>query len=70
MTARRAAVAGDTEFFAEDPHGAGAIVDLKSPGSERSEGIGDAAGDADLFAGEAAWVPVNPGYALARRASR
>src|SRR5271166_3085058 len=64
------AATGDAESFAEDPHGSGAVVDLKSSGSERSEGVGDASGDGDFFAGEAAGIQVDLGDALARRASR
>jgi hypothetical protein len=64
------AVARDAISFAEDPHGSGAIIDLKDSGSQRSKGIGNVSGDGDIFAGEPGWILVNLGNALAPRASR
>jgi len=63
------AAAGDAEFLTEDPHGSGAVVDLKDSRSQGAEGIGDASGDGDFFSGEAGWILINLGYALARWAS-
>lgn len=60
---------GNAESFAEDPHRSGAVVNLKDTAAHRSKGIGYPSRDRDFFARKPAGILVDPGDALARRAS-
>lgn len=60
--------ARNTMPLAKNPHGSGAVVDLKDTRPHGSVGIGYPACDSDLPAGKSAWVAVNLFYALTRGA--
>jgi hypothetical protein len=61
---------GNAESFAKDPHRSGSVVDLKDTAAHRSKRIGHPSRDRDFFTRKAAWILVDLGDALARRASR
>jgi hypothetical protein len=64
------AATGNAVAFAEDPHGSGAIVNLKNTSSRGPKGIGNPSRDRDLFAGKSGRILVDLGNALAPRTSR
>jgi len=54
--------------LAENPHRAGAVIDLKDAASQRSKRAADPSGDGHFLAYKSPRITVNVGYACTRRA--
>src|ERR1700676_275215 len=64
------AASGNAVAFTKDPHGPGAVVNLKDTSSRGPKGIGNPSRDRDLFPGESGRILVDFGNAFAPRTSR